>query len=214
MVDDYIAAYSRDGRIPLLKAISSSLETEVHEALSDLPHIDRISFRVKEAISFAKKAVDTSTTPPYTNPITEIEDQVAGRVIVFFREDINIVKNRLVSGTFTTVEQTHKRPTRDEEFGYESHHVICNIPPQVKPKNWDLQDDLPPTFELQIRTIFMHAYAEPQHDLVYKGPDDLPKKIRKELAWIAASAWGADEAYLRFYHWYCSIYSRDKLKGR
>jgi hypothetical protein len=35
----------------------------------------------------------------------------------------------------------------------------------------------------------------------YKGPADLPKEIRRELAWIAASAWGADHAYKRVWDW-------------
>lgn len=47
----------------------------------------------------------------------------------------------------------------------------------------------------------MHAYAEPQHDLSYKAAADLPSEIRRELAWVAASAWGADQAYERVRRW-------------
>jgi hypothetical protein len=36
------------------------------------------------------------------------------------------------------------------------------------------------TFELQIRTLFMHAYVEPQHDIGSKAARDLPREIRKE----------------------------------
>lgn len=36
----------------------------------------------------------------------------------------------------------------------------------------------------------MHAWAEPQHDMGYKG--DPGPEVKRELAWIAASAWGAD----------------------
>jgi len=57
---------------------------------------------------------------------------------------------------------------------------------------------------LQIRTIFMHAYSEPQHDFAYKAAGDLPPNVRRELAWIAASAWGADQAYARVAEWAAS----------
>jgi ppGpp synthetase/RelA/SpoT-type nucleotidyltranferase len=58
---------------------------------------------------------------------------------------------------------------------------------------------MPSTFELQIRTLFMHAWAEPQHDMGYKAAQELTREIRRELAWIAASAWGADQAYDRVF---------------
>jgi ppGpp synthetase/RelA/SpoT-type nucleotidyltranferase len=54
---------------------------------------------------------------------------------------------------------------------------------------------MPETFELQVRTLFQHAYAEPQHNLGYKpGDAQLTDEVRRELAWVAASSWGADQA--------------------
>lgn len=192
-----------EARRPLLDLLRDTLESETKAALNAIEHVDRISFRVKTGESFVEKATDPGTTPPYDEPLLDIEDQVAGRVIVFFLDDIRVVLERL-RGTFNAVERTHKRPRKDEEFGYESAHLICNIPPHLRPKGWATRDDLPGTFELQVRTIFMHAYAEPQHNIGYKAASDLPSKIRKELAWIAASAWGADQAYERVRSWSAS----------
>lgn len=95
------------------------------------------------------------------------------------------------------MEAVHRRPDRYNEFDYESFHAVYGIPPQAKPDGWDEREDLPRTFELQIRTLLQHAYAEPQHDLAYK-PDTPPTdEIRRELAWVAASTWGADQALER-----------------
>jgi ppGpp synthetase/RelA/SpoT-type nucleotidyltranferase len=135
------------------------------------------------------------------HPLREIEDQIAGRVIVFFRGDLPIVRARL-GGTFSEVKWTHRQPPRDAEFGYESDHLICMLPPQAKTDVWEGQEDLPSTFELQLRTVFMHAYSEPQHDLAYKQASDLPSEVRREIAWVAASAWGADQAYDRIMQWH------------
>jgi ppGpp synthetase/RelA/SpoT-type nucleotidyltranferase len=187
-------------RLPLLEALRESLERETKDALSGYPHVDRIGFRVKGVGSFVLKAEDPKNAPTYSEPLVEIEDQVAGRVIVFFSSDLSDVRGRL-EATFTTVERAERHPPRDAEFGYESDHLICVIPPHLKPDGWTDREDVPSTFEIQIRTLFMHAYAEPQHDLAYKAADDLPREVRRELAWIAASAWGADRAYERVRAW-------------
>jgi ppGpp synthetase/RelA/SpoT-type nucleotidyltranferase len=187
-------------RLPLLAALCKSLLQETEDALEGVAHIDRITFRVKSLDSFLKKVEDPANDPSYEHPLTEIEDQVAGRVIVFFLFDIETIQERL-AGTYTTVERSHRRPKRDEEFGYESHHLICTIPPHVLPDSWMKLDDPPTTFEIRVRTVFMHAYSEPQHHFAYKSSTELPPNVKKELAWIAASAWGADQAYARVAGW-------------
>jgi len=187
-------------REPILSATARLLEDELRDSLRGIDHIDRISCRAKSISSFIGKAFDPENNPAYTDPLSEIEDQVAGRVIVFFLGDISIIRDRLRK-CFTPVEFRQRRPAKDQEFGYESEHLVCVIPPQVKTPEWLARHDMPATVEFQIRTIFMHAYAEPQHDTGYKAADELPSKIRRELAWIAASAWGADQAYERFAEW-------------
>jgi putative GTP pyrophosphokinase len=183
-------------RVPLLEQLRTNLERETCDALAGLAHVDRVSFRIKDALSLAAKAEDPENSPAYRDPLVEIEDQVGGRVIVYFLADLADVRMRLEQ-TFNTVERTERRPQRDAEFGYESDHLICLIPPHLEPTDWGSRSDLPTTFELQIRTLFMHAYAQPQHRIAYKSTQELPSSIRKELAWIAASSWGADRAYER-----------------
>jgi putative GTP pyrophosphokinase len=210
MRDEIISKYKE--REHLLDQLSEALSIEMRDALAGLEHIDRVSFRVKSPISFANKVLDPLNDPPYENPYVEIEDQVAGRIIVFFVGDIEPIMDRL-KGTFTTVERSHRRPAKDVEFGYESHHLICLIPPHLLPQGWADRDDLPNTFELQVRTIFMHAYAEPQHDIAYKSSQELPGDVRRELAWIAASSWGADRAYQRVWQWYTSSKLAEQCKN-
>ena len=199
MADALAVAY--EANQILLTAASRLLEEEVREAMSSLKHVDRIAFRVKLTKSFIDKARDPKVSPPYTDPLVEVEDQIAGRVIVFALPDIDRVVERLAN-TFSFIESSRRRPAKDDEFGYESHHLICMIPPQVQTSDWRARaETLPNTCEIQIRTLFMHAWAEPQHDLSYKSPTELPYDTRRELAWIAASAWGADQAFKRVRDW-------------
>ena len=178
-------------RLDILDALSRNIEADTIQILRGTPHIDRICFRVKSVESFIIKANDPENNPQYLDPLVEIEDQVAGRIIVFFISDIDSVIQRIQSN-YHQVESKRRKPLKDEEFGYESHHTVCMIAPQLKPSGWEAFEDLPYTFELQVRTIFMHAYAEPQHDIGYKSSKELPSIIKRELAWVAASAWGAD----------------------
>jgi ppGpp synthetase/RelA/SpoT-type nucleotidyltranferase len=177
-------------RLPLLEELRASVEQTLVEALTDLGHIDRVASRVKSEESFTRKA----SSDLYTEPLEEIEDQVAVRVLVYFESDIARITDRL-NERFNPVEDFRHEPARDEEFGYLTHHLVLAIPNHLKPVGWETMDPMPTTFEVQIRTLFMHAYAEPQHNLAYKAPEDLPRDLRRQLAWIAASAWGADRAY-------------------
>jgi ppGpp synthetase/RelA/SpoT-type nucleotidyltranferase len=183
-------------RRPLLEALAANLERELRRHLEGIPHIDRVSFRTKGTPSFLDKALERRVEPAYEDPLIEVEDQVAGRVIVFFISDVEPTRVQ-TERMFTPVEAILRRPAHYNVFDYESFHAIYGVPPTVKPPGWDERDDLPRTFELQIRTLFQHAYAEPQHDLAYK-PDEPPSdEIRRELAWVAASSWGADQGLER-----------------
>lgn len=186
--------HSYSVRTELLQRLATNLEHALREHLDGLPHIDRISFRVKGIDSFVNKVLGRD--PPYRAPLVEVEDQVAGRVIVFFLDDVEEVR-KLVHAVFNRVEGEYRRPKQHNVFDYESWQGVFNIPPQAIPERWNELNDLPETFELQIRTLFQHAYAEPQHDVSYKPLERLTLDDQRELAWVAASAWGADQALER-----------------
>jgi putative GTP pyrophosphokinase len=183
-------------RVDLLQALATQLEEALCSHLADVPHIDRVAFRVKTPTSFAAKVLERDSEPPYTAPLVEVEDQVAGRILVFFLDDVAVVQ-AAVAKLLNPVEIQRRQPDRSNQFDYESFHGIYDIPPPYKPEGWHELADGPTTFELQIRTLFQHAYAEPQHDVAYKPKVTLARDDTRELAWVAAGAWGSDRALLR-----------------
>lgn len=180
-------------RVVLLESAAAALEREARETLAGLKHIDRISFRTKDTDSFIQKAFDRGKS--YRSPLAEIEDQIGGRVLVFFNEDIRIVLDKL-QGCFNEVESSRRQPESSWEFGYESHHLICMIPPVCLPDGWAKFTEMPQTFELQVRTLFMHAWAEPEHDIRYKGKP-ISRGVERQLAFAAAAAASGDDCLQR-----------------
>jgi putative GTP pyrophosphokinase len=180
-------------RLPMLQDTANELDRLTRLVLEGYSHahIDRVAFRVKSLSGFVSKVRNRVAQPPYSEPLAQVEDQIGGRVLVFFEHDIDPV-SQLLERTFVRVESRFHTPERDEEFGYQSHHLVCLIPDHAKTSSWSSEPSMPETFELQVRTLFMHAWAEPQHNLGYKSSGELTPDQRRLLAWVAASAWGAD----------------------
>jgi putative GTP pyrophosphokinase len=180
-------------RFAYLEDMARRLEALTRDALADFEHlhIDRVSFRAKAVASFMKKAQEPKTGVPYLDPLAEIEDQIGGRVLVFFRHDIDLV-NELLRRKLRGVEFKRVAPDAPDSFGYESDHWICLIPLAYRSDEWQALARMPTTFELQVRTLFMHAWAEPEHNIGYKPNGKVDPEITRRLAWVAASSWGAD----------------------
>jgi ppGpp synthetase/RelA/SpoT-type nucleotidyltranferase len=187
------AAYA--ARSGLLSELADKLEEELRSLLSGVSHVDRVSFRTKSITSFVEKANDLGEAgrPKYAHPLEEIEDQVAGRILVFFRSDIAAVLDA-IEGNWRKAEQRHKKPARTSQFDYETTHTVCLITPDMWPEGWSALENPPTTFELQIRTLAQHAWSEPQHGF-YKRGSGLPESSERKMYWAAASAWGIDSIW-------------------
>ncbi len=166
----------------------------VESALTGFRRIDRVSFRAKTVESFLGKAgaVRANGEPKYGHPLETMEDLIGGRVLVHFRDDMRQVRERLVPSLFRVLEDFQHEPEKPWEFSYESRHIIAQIPTSVEPEGWSSLDERPMHFELQIRTLQMHASAEPTHEPIYKNTSR-DSALEKKAAWVAASAWGADQ---------------------
>jgi ppGpp synthetase/RelA/SpoT-type nucleotidyltranferase len=87
----------------------------------------------------------------------------------------------------------HKEPESDSEFGYVGEHFILKTPDDVIDEG--AEDFVPEFFELQLKTLFQHAWSEAHHDLGYKSPRALSSLEKGKIAFTAAQAWGADRIF-------------------
>ena len=172
-----------------------ALLTDYISGSDPLPHIDRIGSRPKSVARFLEKAGKKGKKAgslKYDDPLGQIQDQIGARVIVFYRDDIPRVRER-IERYFQPAELKSKEPQKSAEFGYFGFHYILMLPDDVVPANAQPKDT-PAFFELQIRTLFQHAWSEGGHDMAYKAPRKLTKEEKRLLAYSSASAWGADKA--------------------
>ena len=114
-----------------------------------------------------------------------ITDLLGLRIICPFLEDLDIIE-RLLTEHFQIVEMERKGGQNSfREFGYDSVHLL------IKLKDGTLEEPIPHTgdvCEIQLRTILQDAWAEVEHELVYKSDIVLPNEsIKRKLASLNAT---------------------------
>jgi len=155
--------------------------------------------RVKSFNSYYKKVLRLKSDQfEETNRMIYLTDMMGIRLICAFMEDINFAVDQ-IKNLFEIKEVEVKGAQKKfSEFGYESTHVLIKIPSDISEElNAKYSNLEPPSNELvceiQIRTILQDAWAEVEHELIYKtefNPFDIP--LRRKLASINASLTLAD----------------------
>src|SRR6476661_4940099 len=144
----------------------------------------QVTFRVKHIESAQQKILSKS----YDQPWNQLMDLVAGRIFTYFKEDSPLVEG-VVRKHFTVDEGSSINKADDldhNEFGYTSRHLVC----QVSHLTQDLRLGASLkglNFEIQIRTVLEHGWAEIEHELVYKARTAVPDLIRRRFAASAAA---------------------------
>ncbi|MCQ2572367.1 MAG: tetratricopeptide repeat protein [Treponema sp.] len=191
-----------------IKAVYESYNAYLTEILSNITNVLAVALklssrptfkkRVKSFKSYYKKVLRLKPgEAAVSKELVPLTDMMGIRVICAFLEDINLAIEQI--GTlFHVVEVEHKGGQKFSEFGYESVHVLVQIPEECTPPLTDIYKDLKPlpkeaVCEIQIRTILQDAWAEVEHELIYKTeftPLDIP--LRRKLASLNASLSLAD----------------------
>jgi putative GTP pyrophosphokinase len=178
-----------------LTPIAEALRQYIVEIFKCEPRIDRITARAKDPDSFLKKAnTRVNNRVKYAEPLSQIQDQIGARIITFYRSDVERL-DAIVKRFFKPIEFRDRVPESVWEFGYFGRHYVLILPSDVKSDSID-KKQVPDFFELQIKTLFQHAWSEADHDLGYKpGSAPLSSEEKRKLAYTSAQAWGADHMF-------------------
>ena len=180
---------------PRLVSAAAAIEQQLRGYLEGTPHVDRVSARAKSVDRFVAKASKIENgSPKYSDPLSQIQDQIGVRVVSFYLSDVECISS-LIERYYRPIESKSLVPDSEWEFGYFGRHFILLMPTDVIDDS-DEGVRMPEFFELQIKTLFQHAWSEANHDLGYKpGTKPLTADEKRQLAFTAAQAWGADRIF-------------------
>ena len=145
--------------------------------------------RVKSFQSYYKK-IQKFKIKSVGKEMPLLTDILGIRIMCTFISNLEEVKN-ILSKNFELYDVENKGDHSNyKSFGYESIHFVVNVPDSFK-VGLLIPEGI--VFEIQLRTVLQDAWAEIEHDLVYKSETtalDVPMK--RKLAAINASLTLAD----------------------
>ncbi len=195
MSDDELFAEYTARRGAILAPLADKLQAHIQELLAGMPRVDRVSARAKSPERFIGKARKTleDGALKYEHPFEQIQDLVGARIIVFYKQDVEAV-SEVIDKYLRRIESKDLIPDLVSQFGYVGRHFILAFPEDVIDDEAD-RSKTPQFFELQVKTLFQHAWSEAEHDLAYKPSEPLSALQHRQIAFTAAQAWGADQIF-------------------
>jgi putative GTP pyrophosphokinase len=161
--------------------------------------VHSVQFRAKEPASFGRKASEPSESnpeqPKYRDPLKEVTDLSATRVITFFPRTIELI-DQMLREEFEILERSDKSIDllEEERFGYQSVHYLVRLN-RARSSLPEYRRFDGATTEVQVRTILQHAWAEIEHDIQYKSSAAIPRDIRRRFMALAGMLELADREF-------------------
>jgi len=152
-----------------------------------------VSFRGKSLESFTAKA----EREKYTDPVNQVKDMAGVRVITYLETDVSSIAE-IIDGLFdvdwaNSLDQSHLLGS--DKLGYRSVHYVAKFDKdRCKLPEYKRYEGLP--FEIQIRSLLQHAWAEIEHDRNYKFSGKLPTELERRFYLVAGALEMADREFV------------------
>lgn len=181
---------SRDQYMSLCRAVSGLIERLL---VANEIGVHSINYRCKDIESLSRKVQKKNS---YT-ALSEITDLAGIRIITLFSSDVDSVAT-LIEREFLVDRDNSidkRKAIEPDRFGYLSLHYVLSLNRQRSQlQEYKGLGDL--KFEVQIRSILQHTWAEIEHDIGYKSTIEVPKPIRRRFSRLAGLLELADEEFI------------------
>ncbi|WP_417287497.1 GTP pyrophosphokinase [Corynebacterium variabile] len=186
-------------------SVTDDIRRVLSEELNDAGiSYDQVSVRIKDRRSFLTK-LRNPDFPDYRD-FESAHDVIGIRITVFTTSEIPLLVG-VMRNLFAVEDVVDKAEKAKAEgtFGYASRHIIARVDPERLPEltggtgsRTDLTGRL---VEVQLRTVLQHAWAEFEHDIRYKNPDeDLPVEVHRAFTLAAGLIELADSQFDEIQH--------------
>jgi ppGpp synthetase/RelA/SpoT-type nucleotidyltranferase len=170
---------------PVFKKMQETLPAQVCALLDEAGIVvASIESRIKEERSLAGKLALKGAK---YESLADITDIFGMRIITFYTDDVDKVASavdRLFEIDWDNSVDKRKLLEVDS-FGYLSLHYVCRSP------------GFPYRFEVQMRTILQHAWANMNHDTGYKSGVEIPVEYHRNMNRLAGMLELVDEQFSR-----------------
>lgn len=178
-MDDQKAHEWLDSIIPSHHRLTPSVEGIIKNILQK-EKVDYLT--VTSRVKSQSSALNKIKRKNYTTAKQQLTDLSGVRIIVFFESDIEKV-SKIIREAFKVDEENSSNKDsslKSNQTGYRSVHYVCELGENRSslPENQGLSEL---KFELQIRTVLQHAWAELAHDRDYKFTGRLPSEAERKL---------------------------------
>lgn len=160
----------------------------IQDLINDLilPHgISLLSVRHRVK-TFPSASAKLAANPSKYGSFTALHDFLGLRVITYLASEVDEVVGHLKSAFEVDDSRSiDKQASIDpDRFGYVSYHLVAKISAdRAALPEWKAADGF--YFEIQVRSVLQHAWAEIEHDLGYKSVTGIPPHLRRRFARLA-----------------------------
>ncbi len=176
------------------QAIRNTIVGRLHD--DGLNHHD-VQFRVKAAASAAEKLSRRTRDGrlKYPGGPARLDDLIGVRVILYVESDIDAVAIAL-SNQFICHDDEDKTAImrKNGGIGYAGRHLTLEVPEKNPPTNCKEYSGY--RFEVQIRTVLQHAWAEFEHDIRFKGSSGDNAEISRAFTMASTLIELADQQFV------------------
>ncbi|MGE0494372.1 MAG: GTP pyrophosphokinase family protein [Vulcanimicrobiota bacterium] len=168
------------------RALEHDLLARLKEARLD---VSGIIARVKSLDSLRGKLQRPDRT--YSR-LDQVHDLLGLRVVTYFEDGVEDVAD-VIEKSYE-VDWQHSidkgRQLDPTQFGYRSLHYVCAFPRALAGGFENLR------FEIQVRSLLQHAWAQMEHDLGYKSKESIPLAFRRRFSRLAGLLEIVDEEFV------------------
>lgn len=149
--------------------------------------------RVKAFDAFYRKLLERRREVGDDDPFTVLTDLLGLRVVTPFLEDLQRIEALLRERYLVEEVDDKASALADHEFGYDSTHLLLVVPDRLLEAHGRPKIRVA---EVQIRTTLQDAWADVEHELVYKADlDVVDAAVRRKLSALNATLSLADTIF-------------------